>query len=119
MTGKEEEPMETAKFTPITWTAASFEVGDKFSIPPQEMKVYTVVEIRERHDLVEIKASLYSLFDEEEWGIFNLTFPADFLLTARQRIRTVDVECMLCKEPARHTLDTAYSTYSNGVCGKH
>jgi hypothetical protein len=104
---------------PITWSADEFEVGDKFAIPPQRTKVYTIKERAERHGLIEFKASLWSEIDEEEWGDFNFTFPADFPLSARRRIRTIVAPCMICGEPGKHELDTAYSTYNNGMCGKH
>lgn len=104
---------------PITWSAEDYAPGDRFAIPPQHHKVFTITDFHNRGRMIDIKATLWSEIDQEEWGGFSFTFFSDFPLSARRRIRTIVAPCMLCGAPGKHELDTAYATFNAGVCGKH
>lgn len=109
--------MDTSKMRPNTWNAGDYATGDRFAVPPQHDKVYTITDFRNRGRLIDIKATLDE--DGREEGTFNFTFFDDFPLSARRRIRTITAPCMLCGAPGKHELDTAYATFNAGVCGKH
>lgn len=111
--------MDAAKMQPITWNAVDYEPGDRFAVAPQFHTVYEIKERRERGTLVEFEAAFAVEGDREEHGRFTFTFPSDFPLSARRRIRTITAPCTLCDAIGRHELDTAYTTYNAAVCGEH
>jgi hypothetical protein len=104
---------------PITWNADDFETGDRFAIPPQHKKVFTITGREDRGTLIEFKATMWSEIDSEDWEGFTFTFPADFPLSARKRLRTFKAKCMLCPVTVTTEIDTAFSTLLTVVCGKH
>lgn len=104
---------------PNSFPARLFEVGDwwAFSIVPDQ-----VYEIFGRKDdgsgVIQFSARRSNEPGAEPID-YEFTFPADMPVSARRRIRTITVPCLLCKTPGEHTTDTAYYTVNGAICGRH
>lgn len=116
---EEGDNMDTTKMRPNTWNAEDYEPGDRFAVAPQFETVYEIKGRRELGALVEFVTTFAVEGDQEEHGRFTFTFPNDFPLSARRRVRTVTAPCMLCDAVGKHELDTAYVTFNAAVCSRH
>jgi hypothetical protein len=106
--------------SPITWGAADYEVGDRFHYRYQPNKIYTVTDRNDLGNRVVLKARLYSVDTDEDWGTFRLALAPDDLLVARHRVRTFEVTCFRCNETYSAEVDTAFFTSPPDTdCGSH
>lgn len=104
---------------PNTFLADDYEPGDQFAFSIRPDDVYEILERTELPgELVGFTARPVPDLDNEKIN-YHFTFPAIMPISARRRIRTFQVPCMICKTPGRHKIDTAYYTMHAALCGKH